>query len=283
MSQYELDVVLSFIQQHPQAAARELELQSQDITAELIKALPLRQGRELISHMLPPYAARLCAHLSLDITAGLLAEFSSNQATAILRNIPKTKREQILIELPEKTAVLCRLLLSYSDDSVGAWMSADIVMLPPNCLAAEALQRFANTNGATLGDALPVVDSNNYLVGLVSIRDLLNANKASSISHLCIDAPAPLSSRASLATAAHHEEWQQYDVLPVINRNKELIGLLAHADLRRSLEQYGEIPRAIPQNNFLSNMGEAYIGSLVALLALLGNKSDSESMLGEHR
>ena len=281
MTPHELDVVLTFIQQHPDAAARELELQPQVAAAELIKALPLPPGRQLISHMLPPYAAGLCAQLSLDMAVGLLAGFNANRVTTILRAMPKPKREGLLKALPEKTATLSRLLLSYSDDSVGACMSADIVMLPSSCLAEEALQRFIGTDSSIIADALPVVDSNSYLVGLVYLRDLLRAKSESSISHLCKVAPATLSSRASLAAAARHESWQQHDVLPVLNRNKQLVGLLRHVDLRRSLEQFGEIPRAIPQDDFLGSVGGAYMDTLVALLGLIRKKPESSSVLGE--
>ncbi|MDX2464773.1 MAG: CBS domain-containing protein [Porticoccus sp.] len=281
MNPRELDVVLAFVQQHPEAAARELELQAQETTAELIEALPLHQGRQLVTHMLPPYAARLCAYLSLDTAAGLLSEFNANQAAAILRGMPKSNRDDLLKVLPEKTTILCRLLLSYSDDSVGAWMSADIVMLPSNCSVAEALQRFTSTNSSIIGDGLPVVDNDRNLTGLVCLRDLLRAKGESSISHLRQDAPSTLSSRTSLAAAAHHDGWQQHDILPVLNRNKQLVGLLRHVDLRRSLEQFGEISRVIPQDDFLGSMGEAYLGTLTALLGLVNKQSEPSSMLGE--
>ena len=281
MNPRELDIALAFIQQHPDAAARELELQTLDTAAELIQVLPLHQGRQLISHMLPPYAARLCGQLSLDMAAGLLVEFNANQAATILRSMPKPKRNDLLKALPEKTATLCRLLLSYSDDSVGAWMIADLVMLPPNCLVAEALQRFISVDSSIMGDALPVVDNHSYLTGLVYLRDLLRAKGDSPIFRLRQDAPSTLSSRTSLAAAARHDGWQHHDILPVLNRNKQLVGLLRHVDLRRSLEQFGEISRRVPQDDFMGSVGEVYMDTLIALLGLVDRPSHPEPILGE--
>lgn len=282
MNPRELDIVLTFIQQHPEAAARELELQTQETVAELIQALPLHQGRHLITHMLPPYAARLCAQLSLDVAAGLLAEFNANRAATILRGIPKLRRDELLKTLPDKTATLCRLLLSYSEDSVGAWMSADIVMLPANCLVAEALQRFTATDSSIIGDALPVVDSNTYLVGQVCLRDLLRAKTESPISSLCHEAPSSLSSRISLAAAVRHEGWQEYDILPVLNRKKQLVGLLRYVDLRRSLAHFGEIARTVPQDDFIGSVGEMYKDTLIALLGLVDRPVRPGLEMGEH-
>lgn len=281
MNPHELDMILTFIQQHPDAAARELELQTQDTAVELIQALPLHQSRQLIAHMLPPYAARLCAQLSLDMAAGLLSEFKANQAATILRSMPKPSRDELIKALPEKNARLYRLLLSYSNDSVGAWMSADIAMLPPNCRVLDALQRFSDTESSIIGDALPIVDHDGYLVGRVFIRDLLRAKGESLISHLRQDMSFTLSSRTSLATAACNEGWRHHDSLPVLNRNKQLVGLLRHADLRRSLEQFGEIAQKVPQDDLLASVGEVYIQSLIALLGLLDRTPQPSRMLGE--
>jgi len=280
MSPRELDVVLTFIQQHPDDAARQLELQPQSNAAEFILALPLTQGRQLIATMLPSYVARLCTHWPLDMAAALLCVINANRTAAILRYISKPMRNDLLKALPEKNAILCRLLLSYSDDSVGAWMHADIIMLPPNCRVAEALQRFTVEDSSLLGDALLLVDNENHPIGQVYLRDLLRAKGESPVSQLSKDGPPVLSSRTSLAAAARHEGWQCYDTLPVLNRDKQLVGLLRHADLRRSLEQFGETSRAVSQDDLLGEMGEAYKGTLIALLGLL-NKPQSGSLMGE--
>jgi magnesium transporter len=219
--------------------------------------------------MLPSYVARLCAYWSLDSAAGLFADFNASSTAAILRCISKPKRDDLLKALPERHAALCRLLLSYSDDSVGAWMSADIALLPPNCLVDEALQRFTLEDSSVLGDAMLLVDNKNCLIGQVFLRSLLRAKGKSLVSHLRQDAPPALSSRTSLAAAARHGGWQHYDTLPVLNRDKQLIGLLRHVDLRRSLEQFGETSRGVSQDDLLGEMGEAYRGTLIALLGLL--------------
>lgn len=280
MNPRELDIVLTFIEQHPDAAARQLELQSQRSAAEFIRALPLTQGSQLVLHMLPSYVARLCAHWPLDMAAVLLADFNANRTAAILRSITKLKRDDLLKALPEKNAALCRLLLSYSDDSVGAWMNADIAVLPPNCRVAEALQRFTLEDGSLLGDALPLVDNRNCLLGQVYLRDLLRAKGESPVSHLRQDPPPVLSSRASLGVAARHEGWQRYDTLPVLNRDKQLVGLLRYSDLRHSLEQFGETSRTVSQDDLLGGMVEAYRGTLMALLGLLGSPHPG-SIIGE--
>ena len=280
MNPHQLDLALAFIEQHPESAARELELQTEQACAELIQALPLYQGRKLLSHMLPLYAARLCACLSQDHAAGLLAEFNANQAAAILRGMSQVKRDRLLKRMPEKIAILCRLLLSYSDDSVGAWMNVDIIMLPSSCTAAQAVQRFTDCDSVAMADTLPVVDKQGALLGLVYLRDILRAQEQSPILPLIFNTPVTLSSRTSLAAASADEGWQHGDILPVLNRSKQLVGLLRHVDLRVSLSQFGEVSHGLPHDDFVSAIGQDYKGSLVALLGLVDKTLQPRDVLG---
>ena len=283
MNPRDLDLVLTFIQQHPEAAARELELQPQEVAAELVSALPLKQARQLITHMLPPYVARLCIHWSLDKAAGLMADFNANQAAAILRCIEKPRRDELVSVLPEKISTLCRLLMSYSEDTVGAWMIADLIVLPSTCRVGEALKRFSSAGDGVRVAELLIVNETQHLIGTISVQALLQAKDEAPISHLILPAPPVLHARTSLVAACRHEGWQKNDTLAVLNRNQQLIGILRHLDLRRSLAQHGEVSRSISQNDLIGSLTEAYAGTLMALLSLVGWSSDSVSSRGESR
>lgn len=273
MTPHEFDVVLAFIDQHPDTAARQLELQPQVDAAGFIRALPLAQGRQLLANMLPSYIARIGVYWSLELMASLIADLNANRAAAVMRHLPKLKRDELLSALPEKIAALCRLLLSYSHDSVGAWMNADVTVLPPKCEVAEALQRFSFEDGALLGDAILLVDDNGALIGQVYLRDLVRAKGETQVSHLQQEAPPVLLSRTSLKAAALDQGWRDYDTLPVLNRNRQLVGLLRHVDLRNNLEQFVESANAPAQHNLLNEVGEAYGGALIGLLGLFGKSS----------
>lgn len=283
MNPHELDLVLTFIQSHPDAAARELELLPLDIAVELVGTLPLNQGRQIILQLLPTYAARVCAELSVDMAAGLLADSHSNRVTAILRCMSKSRRAALLKGLPEKIATICRLLLSYSEDTVGAWMTADIVMLPANCVAAGALQRLTLIEVSADSNEIPVVGEGQQLVGFVDVRDLLRAKGDTIITGLIKKADVAVSSRASLATTAGHDGWHNHDTLAVLNRNKQLVGMLRHVDLRRSLERFSEDSFVSQQEDLLGGMSEAYVGVMGALLGLVSGGAQSSRILEAQR
>lgn len=283
MNKYELELVKTFIEIHPAAAVRELELQPPEKLVELLSALPLALGQRIIHIMLPPYVARLCLSLPIDASVSLLSNSNANTLSRVLRYIPKSTRDEILKRTPEKTAALCRFLLSYSEDTVGAWMTADMLMLPIECTAVIALKRLAQIENFSDIGVLPIVDRHQHLLGVVSVRGLLGAKAETAVTHFMNDPPPALPSRTSVVSAVNNEGWYNHDTLVVLNRSKQLVGFLRHVDLRKSLKQFNERSKAAPQDDLFGGIGEAYVGALSAMLGLVGGKTNQiqKSMLGE--
>ena len=268
MNPNKLELALTFIKSHPDAAARELEMQSPEAVAELLDALPLKQCQQLIEHLLPPYSGRIFSQLPLELATELLLDVNSSRVSSILRCVTKQKRHQLLKALPEKTSTLCRLLLSYSEERVGAWMLVDIAILPANCSAGEATKRITVAENFVDYSAIPVADENLHIVGLADLKDLLRAKEGTKVAQLMREAPLSLFSQSSLAAAEHHEAWQHFDTLVVLNHKRQLVGLLRHVDLRRGLERFDTVAAA-PRNELLGGIGEVYVTALGAMLDLL--------------
>ncbi|WP_250657032.1 magnesium transporter MgtE N-terminal domain-containing protein [Alkalimarinus coralli] len=280
MAVRDLNIAKTFIRTHVDAAARELEGLPVEAARELLEALPATQAHRILMHMLPPYAARLCAQLPIKLAASLLAGGDANHVVAILRCMPSAKRKTLLKVMPDKIAALCLLLLSYSKDTVGAWMTADIVMLPRSITVASALRRLADSHGLSDSDSIPLVDGDTHLVGLVSVRTLLNAKDDSCIDQLIDETRPALSSRASLRSVLDHAGWQRYDTLVVLNRYKQLIGILRHVDLRRGLEQPTADIHPDPVADVVSDSAQVYVSVLAGILNLFsGSPTSSRSTI----
>lgn len=273
MTTQELNLAQAFIESHAIAAARELELLPAESILPLLDNLPTHQAQQLLMQMLPSRSAQLITQLSDERSSELLADADVNHLSAILRCLPKQNRSTLLQLLPTSVTSLCRLLLSYSDDLVGAWMIADIITLPHNATANNALSRLANNRCICDSDALPVVDDNSRFVGLIGVRTLLNADAEADIDQL-VDSTRPvLTSRASLASVIDHKGWNTYDTLPVINRDRQLVGLLRHVDLRQGLVDNSVAADSQPQGDSLGDFSQVFSASIMGLLALFGSDS----------
>lgn len=273
MSPSEFDLVLSFIEAHPKSAARELELRPPEMAAELFAALPLRQARQIVGRLIPSFAARLITHLSPDLKKNILVDGSAPQIASILRSLDKPQRQDLLSAMPDKQAAFCKLLLSHPEDSVGATMAADIMMLPQDSTAEEALQRLALCETSVNIGVFPVIDDALCLIGTVTLQELLRAKSGTTLVQLKQNVSEVLFSNTSLTAAAEHQGWKQWDNLFVLNRERKLLGILRHADLRYGLKKFEDASDLHQNTQFIGEFGDAYVGVFSAILGLIYSKS----------
>jgi magnesium transporter len=173
--------------------------------------------------------------------------------------------------LPDNTRLATRLLLNYSEDAVGAWMHANISTLPDDCSVEDAIGRIrAEQLAVDIGFSL-VVDRSRNLQGRVTLTQLLRAPGDAALTAVMTRDNRSISARTALRSAQDNPLWREQDCIVVTNRNQKLVGVLRHTDLRKGLEQ---ISTSIAQPSGVDALGslfEAYISSLLALFAALGD------------
>lgn len=277
MARHDLEFAQQFVESQLLAAARELELHAPEAAAAFMRAIPLAQAQRLLAHMLPAFAARIVQSIPAESTAAMLSGSSSNQIVAILRQVSPQLRNDLLDLLPDNLASRCRRLLYHAEDTVGAWMTVDIVMLPGNITAADALHRVAA--GDDIGDAntLPLVDEDQKLVGFVGVGDLLRAKSETLVALLRRDIETvALPSKMSLRAARSHPGWQAYDNLIVLNQGGQPEGLLRHVALLNALSISRQVTPVVSYKGVLNDVGHAYLDTLAGLFKLVNSDQETE-------
>ena len=81
-----------------------------------------------------------------------------------------------------------------------------------------------------------VIDDDD-LVGVVSMRELLNAANDERIATLMTSDPVSVSTSNSVQDAAHRFKEAQFTVLPVVDENQEYVGIVRATDVIRALDE----------------------------------------------
>jgi magnesium transporter len=266
-----VDLALAFLQSQPGAAAAILEQQPLEQVAEFLSGLPHTYGALVLEKMLPQYTARLCRHLKPTIAAGMLSAMDISLIAAVIRHCRTDQCRQLLDLLPDKTRLATRLLLNYSEDAVGAWMHANISTLPDDCSVEEAIDRIrAEQLVVDIGVSL-VVNRARNLQGRVTLTELLRAPGKAALTAVMVKDSRSMSARTPLKSAQDNPLWREQDSIVVTNRNRKLVGVLRHVDLRKGLEQISTSIVQAHGVDTLSGIFEAYAGSLLVLFATLGD------------
>lgn len=269
----DFQLALAFIKTHPDDAAGMLETLPPGDVIGWFPALSQSQAGSMLIRMMPSHAATLCSMMQTQFSVELLSNANIDRIVAILRFINGSQRESILTALPLETSATCRLLLGYTQDSVGAWMNPQIIMLPAESSAAETLARLASESININSGIIHIVDHDLKLLGIVEIAALLHASGGKPVLELADRTHASISGRASLTSVQHHPGWKQRDILTIVNRHHQPIGILRHADLRKGLERGGRDEADAGEAPLPVSLYRTYGGVLIALLNVLNDIS----------
>lgn len=163
--------------------------------------------------------------------ASLISEMRSNERADLYNSIDESQRELLLPGMEKAQREDMRRLSSYAEGCAGALMSSDYALLDAKMNTIEALNalRRAAPNAETIYSAY-VVDSQNNLIGVVSLRDLIRARGDELVSVLM---------NTNIITAQVDEDQEEvarlierYDLmtLPIVNAMGQLVGIVTHDD-----------------------------------------------------
>ena len=191
-----------------------------EISAEMFTYLSNNKQEELIN-----------AFTSLEIK-GMLENLYSDDIVDFLEELPSNLVKKIIQSATEDQRSEINLLLSYPEDSAGYMMTTDFVELKLSDTVKRAITRI-KTQGKvaeTISNCY-IVNDNRTLVGSIRLREILFADEDEMISEI-MDTDV-----ISVVTSDDREEvanvFKKYDfsVLPVVNDEKKLIGIITADDI----------------------------------------------------
>ena len=244
-----------FIQIHSQNAARVMEEMSAEVVGSFIEAIPDSVSLSVLTSMLPYHAAKCLETIPRDSVAKYLAQLKPKQAASILRQSIEATRKELMLSLPRLQASRLSRLLSYPRTLAGAWMDPVILSLPVETRIGEAKKRiFSEKYNYRI---IFIVDIDHRVVGSVSLVELLKFSKdQASINDITQSTVNPIFASMTLEHAINADGWSDSDVLPVIDREEKLVGVLRFADLREALNRSSHNVHASTDSKNIVNITE---------------------------
>ncbi len=263
-------LALTFLQSHPEKAAEILEQMDLQIVANFLRGVPHTIAGPVMAFMLPQYAARIIAFLDNEIAVSFLSQMNGRKAASVLRYTEKNLRKILMAKLPVKAGNLLGWILGFAENTVGAWMIPDIMLLPDDCTSSEAIERLKNTDQQTHGGLIYIVNRDAQIQGSIHVSVLLRQGASVPVSAIMKEENATLSARATLSSVQNHKGWETRNTLPVINRERQLIGVLRHTDIYQGLQQLSGHIKQPKGSDVATGLWEVYGTTLLALFDVAG-------------
>jgi magnesium transporter len=257
----------AFLEAHPADAARVLERLAPNHVSGLLSDAPVRLASPALRLMLPPFVARCLDPLDDPTVLALLRAMGPQAGVAVLHYLPEARRTALLAQLPTAMGMAFRLLLGYPEDAVGAWMNPRVVVLPADTTADAALTRLREAQGEVDGQVF-VTGNGQRLQGIALLPDLMRAAAESPLSQLMQKVRFTLPARASIAGVGDHEGWDDYQLLPVVERDDRFVGVLDRSVVARALLRHQRTQPQAGLGDVFANLAGGYwlgVSSLIQL------------------
>jgi Mg/Co/Ni transporter MgtE len=261
-------LTIGLIEKRPMTAVKAVAKMNPADAAAFLETLPTRHAVSVFSKMSAWSASELIADMNEVSAAAIISELDYQIAASIMRIVPGIVREKLLAALPKKLSQDLKSTLTYPADTVGAKMSTSIVVLSADQTAGDALAELRQIKRSKTGVAF-VVDGSRKLLGIVNANELLQRSKDSLLSEVLDRSVMAISARARLSSVMSLPAWDDYTYLPVVNRQKILIGALARRTLRQPVAQAESSSPQTATPSIISSMAGAFVASAVGLAQIL--------------
>ena len=213
-----------------------LERSDREQQAVLYRVLSKGQALEVFERLDPSLQGDLVGALQDDAVSALFADLDPDDRVELLDELPATVARRLMKGLPpderDKTAVI----LGYPHGSIGRQMSPEFVAVRPELTTAAALTRVTrHLEDAETVYTLPVTDAERTLVGIVGLRDLLQAAPGTTIAEVMKPAHW-VHATENAESAARRCADLKVLALPVVDDETRLVGILTVDDALQILE-----------------------------------------------
>jgi Mg/Co/Ni transporter MgtE len=146
--------------------------------------------------------------------------------------LPEAKAEELLETMQPEEAQEVEELLEHEEDTAGGLMTTEHVAFAPRVTVAEAIQRIRDeAKEAETIYYLYVTDPQEKLLGVMSLRELIQADPGQRLEHLMH--PEVISLRAETGLREIAEQLTKYNLLalPVVGGQGEMLGIVTVDDV----------------------------------------------------
>jgi len=227
----ERDLAKEVLAAHPREAAQVAErLPVESLVALLGEAEPAACAH-LLEPMAPHAARRALAALDPERAASIVDALAVDVAALLLRGLPGDVRAPMLAALPRRRARALESLLRFPEGSAGALMDPEVLALPEDLTAEEAVGRVRDAAEAARYN-LYVVDRDQHLVGVINQRELLLAARDATLASFMTRRVHRLPATADRVAVIAHPAWREVHALPVVDHDGSYLGAVRYRAFR---------------------------------------------------
>ncbi|HEY5976151.1 MAG TPA: CBS domain-containing protein [Geobacteraceae bacterium] len=217
---------------HPADLAQILSQIPSNSIQTVLNTLDTETAGEAIHEMQPELRTRIISQLDSEQASDILEEMAPDEAADVLGDLPEEKAQELLGLMDEDEAEDIQELMEHEDDTAGGLMNTEFLSVTAEITVADALQqvRLLAPDVETIY-YIYVVDRDERLLGVVSIKDLLISPPATTLDEIMT------TSLKTVLVSSEPEEIltiiAKYNLIavPVLDEEEKMAGIVTVDDI----------------------------------------------------
>ncbi len=224
--------LISLLQEAPIVDVAEF-LQKQDLSTcvKLIDFFDKQTQASLFGHFTEAYQLDLYHALPRRTLATIFSHMSSDVRVDFYQKLDDKQQAQLLPYLPKKVKQDVITLSAYPPETAGGIMSTDFATVHHEMSVQKALDKVReDAPSKKMMYYLYVVNTDMRMIGFVSLKDMIMSNPQALIKEILKDTFVFAKVREDRESVAQKIEKYSLAALPVLNDDKQLVGIVSHDD-----------------------------------------------------
>ncbi len=215
-----------------------MEYLDEDMKVKLFEVLPIDMSASILEECDVELFKTILSKLDIEHRKNILELMSLDDMADMLSQLEEDERQDVMELLSQEDADDVKELLIYEEDSSGGIMTTGYIEVNKDMTAKEAIEHLRkNALDAETIYYIYVVDNDEKLVGVISLRELITARDSNIVEELMSE------NIISVYVDEDREEAvrlvSKYDLLaiPVIDRHKKIKGIITVDDIIDVMEE----------------------------------------------
>lgn len=202
---------------------------------DVLDSLDLETAADALAEADDAVQVSALQQMDSERAADILEEMPADEAADVLGDMDKAHRDALLERMDADDREDVEELLEYGDETAGGLMTNEYVAIQQNVTAQQTIETLrALEPEAESIYYVYVIDGDEHLVGVISLRDLIVARPEARVGDFMIAGVRSVTLQASVEEVAHTFERYKLLALPVVDDGARLQGIITIDD---TLEQ----------------------------------------------
>ena len=215
-----------------------MEHLDEDKKIKLFEVLPIYMSASILEESGPEFFRSILSNIDQEHGKNILEQMSLDDLTDILSEIEEDERHRIMNLLSKEDADDVKELLVYDEDSAGGIMTTGYIEINKNMTAKEAIDHMReNALDAETIYYIYVVDNDEKLVGVLSLRELITARDSVIVEDLMSENIISIDVDEDREEAVRLVSKYDLIAIPVIDKEGILKGIITVDDIIDVMEE----------------------------------------------